>query len=141
MCSLGKGWRLVEKNFGVKIVACQFEPMLRVKCVISVPLAAPNRISPHLPLIDPAIGFELYQADWVARTNRARFSKTHAVFTQISKPQKITQIIYTVIKTIKCYSFMIIQHCASIVHYKDQTVVSTPCLLASDYSGSDTSVF
>ncbi len=39
----------IETQFGVKIAACQFEPMLRVKCVISVLLAAPNRISPHLP--------------------------------------------------------------------------------------------
>lgn len=89
-------------------MACQFEPMLRVNCVISVPLAALKRILPRLPLIDPASGFELCQTDWVAQTNRARFSKTHPVFTQVSKPQKNTQIICTVIKTIKCYSFMII---------------------------------
>lgn len=65
----------------MKIVACQFDPMLKVKCVISVPLAAPNRIFLRLPLIDPTIGFELCRAVWVAQTNRAMFSKTHPVLT------------------------------------------------------------
>lgn len=49
----------------------------------------------HLPLIDPAISFELCQADWVAQTNRARFSKTHPVFTQVSKPKKMTHHLYS----------------------------------------------
>lgn len=67
---------------GLKIVACQFDPMLKVKCVISVPLAAPKIFPPpRLPLIDPTIGFELCQAVWVAQTNRAMFSKTNSVFT------------------------------------------------------------
>ncbi len=94
MCSLGKGWRLVEKNFGVKIVACQFEPMLRVKCVICA-ISSTKQNFAHLPLIDPAISFELCQADWVAQTNRARFSKTHPVFTQVSKPKKNTHHLYS----------------------------------------------
>ncbi len=48
----------------------------------------------HLPLIDPAIGFDQCQADWVAQTNRTRFSKTRPVFTQVSKHKKYTNHLY-----------------------------------------------